>query len=719
MKQLLSAATILAAFLPLLQAAKNKVIIDWNDAKPPPKDCVVTGYAFGTHYPSDTERLKAARTTPNQRQYQSGTLTTPEFLVEHDFMQVACAGTYHPRLCTVSLIVDDKAVRSVSPGMHHDGGGYCFDTKALKGMKAKLKLHDGHFNGWIQSVRATATDVEPGRTRLIDGVPNWEQDSFEQTSIEGNYLIMPVGHEAPIQEIEVEIDGKKKLSVDLPLAFGDMKIIGYTPIYDLTGYQGKSLKISYHSFTGSQQAQLLVQNEVPDRKKSDHFPGFHPHCRLGRLNDPNGLCYANGTWHLFYQYYLGVRAKTWAHYTSPDLVHWQEKPTGLFHDHLGSMHSGSAAVDVMNTSGWQIGDTLPIIAAFTGSRGMGGHDKIQVQGIAYSTDSGKTFTKYEGNPVVGKDQNLKSAPKDQRDPKIFWYSPTKGRDATAKDGYWVMILYEGRNDKYHAIFTSTDLKHWTRHGKVTGFYECPELFPLAVDRDPNNVKWVMYGADGNYHIGSFDGKSYSPETRSKIRMNWGSRYYAAQTFNNTPRGPDGQERRIQVGWQDRQISTPVELTLRSTPLGLRVCLLPVEELANLRTSTLTLDGLTLAQGAANPVAGYESGLYDIELVANVSRLKGMEFTIRGGTLTFDAGRSKLTFGRAKITLPKSDKLNLRIVVDNWSTDIYAGEHGLYHIPYSISSRQKGLSLSVTGGGVLFEKLRVHDLKSIWYGVLPK
>jgi len=368
------------------------------------------------------------------------------------------------------------------------------------------------------------------------------------------------------------------------------------------------------------------------------------------------------------------------------------------------MHSGSAAVDVFNTSGWQVGDIPPVIAAVTGSRGLGGNDKIQVQCIAYSTDGGKTFMKYEGNPVVGKEQHLLKSPKDQRDPKILWYSPTKGRDATAKDGYWAMVVFEGSNSKWHAIFTSKDLKNWERHGKVTGFYECPELFPLAVDGNKDNVKWVMYGGDGEYHIGFFDGKTYTPETKNKIRMNYGSRYYAAQTFNNTPKGPDGQERRIQVGWMDKIMSTPVEMTLRNTPLGLRVCMLPVKELENLHASTKKLDGLKLADGAANPLAGLESGLYNIDLVADVSKVSQLNLRVCGTTLVLDPKSGRLEFGRSKITLPKSDKLHLRIVVDNWSTEIYAGEHGLYHMPVSVWGRQRDLDLSVKVGEAVLEKL---------------
>jgi len=132
--------TLLLAMLPAAHAAPDMVILDWNDSRPPPKDLTVTGYAFGSHNPSTTERQKAAKTTPNQRQYESGTITTPEFVIEHDFIQVNSAGTPHPRLCAISLLVEGKAVRT------HQAGTFGFDVKDSKGKKAKIELHDDHAN---------------------------------------------------------------------------------------------------------------------------------------------------------------------------------------------------------------------------------------------------------------------------------------------------------------------------------------------------------------------------------------------------------------------------------------------------------------------------------------------------------------------------------------------------------------------------------------------
>jgi sucrose-6-phosphate hydrolase SacC (GH32 family) len=592
-----------------------------------------------------------------------------------------------------------------------------FDVRALRGKTARIELRDQHSDGCFFEVRVAATDQEPAAgTKIITNAAQWVADSFE-TMIDGDFLLLPVGPlvGTPLQPVTVEIDGREVLSVDLPLAFGSIEVAGYLPIYDLTDHQGKKLKVSFHSYEGKQpgrdSAAFLMQREIPGRVLSDQSPAFHIHNRIGLLNDPNGLVYHNGEYHLCHQFNYNVSHLDWAHYVSNDLVHWEERPIAIFHDWMGSMHSGSAAVDVLNTSGWQRGDHPPVILAYTASRGCGGNDKIQMQCIAYSTDGARTFTKYAENPVVGESQVLAQGSDSARDPKVFWFSPTKGRDPTAKDGHWVMVLFEGQSLN---IYTSDNLRDWEKQGGIPGFHECPELFPLAVDGDSKNVRWIMYGGSGAYHIGAFDGKTFKPETKQKIPMYHDGRCYAAQTFNNTPPGPDGQPRRIQVAWQGGrlgQLSTPTELTLRTTPLGLRVCKQPVAEIVKLRTRAVTLDGARLAPGDANPLADLKGGLYEIELEADLTQADRLVLDIRGTKLVVEASVGGLKLGR--MTIPGTRKLSLRLIVDNTSLDVYFGEHGEYYSPKMIKPTSKSIGVEAVGGPVAFATLRVHELKSIW------
>ncbi len=730
--------------------AGNKVLLDFNMKTRPPKDWDVTGYAFGTHEPEPRYRQRAAVAPRNQRRYQRGRMISPEFVINHDYLRVVCGGVFHPARCAVVLVVDGKDARSCSPergcgflGFDASPGSppapvklfrlpvpaeYWFDLRALRGKRATIEVRDDHSNGYFSAVKVVATDHRPSAdAKLVTEAVHWVPDRWEAT-IDGDFLLLPVGALAgtPLQAVTVEIDGRELLKVALPLAFGLIPVVGYLPVYDLTGFQGKPLKVSFHSYTGHDPSRpsvkLLMQREIPGRKASGDKPAFHIHNRIGLLNDPNGLVHVKGVYHVFHQFNYNVTACSWAHYTSRDLVHWEERPVGLWHDEMGSMHSGSAAVAAVNPAGGQKGGIPPGIAAYTGSRGLGGRDKIQVQGIAYSTDGGRTFTKFKGTPVLGKSQVLARGSDNARDPKVFWFSPTKGRDPRAKDGHWVMVLFEGGGLN---IYTSKNLCDWHRHGSIPGFHECPELFPLAVDPPspdgsatasgkPRKIKWIMYGGSGHYHIGAFDGKTFKPQTKQKLAMYHDGRCYAAQTFNNTPPGPDGQPRRIQIGWQGGrrgQLSTPTELTLRTTPLGLRVCKMPVKELAKLRTRTLTLDGTKLAPGAANPLAGLRGGLYDIELEADLSRADRLVLDLRGVKLTVAASKDGLKLGRMKI--PHTRKLSLRLLVDNTSLDVYFGEHGVYYSPKMIKPKSKTISIEAVGGTVFFTTLRGHELKSIW------
>ncbi|HUS90862.1 MAG TPA: glycoside hydrolase family 32 protein [Phycisphaerae bacterium] len=672
---------------------------------PLPAQWTVEGYAFGTRKPGSW-RQQAARTTANQRQYESGKLISPEFTILRSYIVMELGGTYHPEKCCVALVVGGRDIRRISPG--ESGHPWSsMDVRELGGKKARLEVRDSHFNGWVALGRVLQTDSARNAAPQAT-IPSWEPAVYE-AGIDKPFLLLPVGgDEAPLQTVTIEIDGEEKLAADMPLS---MDANGnYLPAYDLTGYQGKTLRVHYHRTAGSRTDRLIRLSEaIPKHEASEKAPAFHVHCRFGRLNDTNGLVYHDNVYHLFHQYFYGPRGKHWAHYVSTDLVHWRERPIGLYPDETGSMHSGSGAVDWHNTGGFQKGDKPAIIAAFTGSRGLGGNDKIQVQGIAYSTDGGRTFTKYGGNPVIGQ-THLRTLKTDHsRDPKIFWYSPTRGMDARATDGHWGMVLFE---DGAHSIFTSSDLKSWAKQGSVDGFHECPELFPLAVDGNAENIRWVMYGANGAYHIGSFDGKAFKPETKATIRFNHGGPHYAAQTFSNTAGMPP---RRIQMTWQRSQISFPVELSLCTTPLGLRLCALPVREIRRLYASSKSFDAKELKEGQTNPLAGLRTGLYDIELDARFAGAKQLELTVRGKTIRYDVGSAVLRCDKHAVKLPgDAGRLKLRILVDNCSIDISAGEAGLFYMPIFFGPLEsRSLSIKVTGGSASFDRLRVHELRSIW------
>jgi fructan beta-fructosidase len=274
-------------------------------------------------------------------------------------------------------------------------------------------------------------------------------------------------------------------------------------------------------------------------------PAFHFTPQANWMNDPNGLVYYNGKYHLFYQYYPGDIVwgpMHWGHAESIDLIHWKHLPIALYPDSLGMIFSGSAVIDKENTSGFGKNSMIAIFTLHNDALIKQGRKNIESQGIAYSIDEGKTWTKYSGNPVLNN-----SGEQDFRDPKVFW-NPEINK--------WNMVLAVGDRIK---LFSSPDLKSWNfesdfkpeNDGKPLGVWECPDLFKMKV-KDSNTEKWVMIinhgdkapngGSGGRYFVGSFDGKKFVNEQNANW-LDYGTDFYAGVTFSNVP-----EEKRILLVW---------------------------------------------------------------------------------------------------------------------------------------------------------------------------
>lgn len=293
-------------------------------------------------------------------------------------------------------------------------------------------------------------------------------------------------------------------------------------------------------------------------------PQFHFSAKQGWLNDPNGLVYFQGQYYLFYQYNPFGNSwgnMSWGYATSPDLLRWTERTPAIVGDATGVKFSGTAVIDYANTAGLQTGST-PTMALFYTS--VGSFD----QRMAYSTDGGRSFRYSNDNPVLGSVSG-----KDDRDPNVFWHEPSQK---------WVQALWVAAQDNKPqsiSFFGSQNLTDWTYLSETPNFFETPDFFELPVDGNPSNTRWVLYGGDGQYQLGNFDGTRFTAETPAsgKLIQDYGANFYAAQTWHDVP-SDDG--RRIQVGWManasypgmpfNQQMSFPVELTLQSTPNGIRM-----------------------------------------------------------------------------------------------------------------------------------------------------
>ena len=412
------------------------------------------------------------------------------------------------------------------------------------------------------------------------------------------------------------------------------------------------------------------------------------------MNDPNGMVYADGTYHLFYQYNpYGARWGNmhWGHAISKDLVNWEYQPTAIAPDKLGAIFSGSAVIDHDNTAGFGKG---AMIAIFTSAGDR------QTQSIAYSLDGGKTFTKYEDNPVLS-DANII----DFRDPKVFWHAPSK---------QWVMSLATTQTITFYG---SKNLKEWTPlsefgeglggHG---GVWECPDLFPLTYE---GKTKWVLFvsinpggpngGSATQYFIGDFDGKTFTPDTMNyPLWLDYGRDNYAGVMWSNVP-AADG--RRLFIGWMSNwdyanEIPTvnfrsamTVARTLRLAHNGehLVVASEPVKELESLRTEPLSLadkttsDTVTFENLLPNNQGAYELTFTVIpndtdSFSFSIENIKGEALTylfdIANKTLSVDRTKSSVAFNanfaetliKAPLTAKKS--YTVRLLVDKASTELF-------------------------------------------------
>ncbi len=437
-------------------------------------------------------------------------------------------------------------------------------------------------------------------------------------------------------------------------------------------------------------------------------PQFHFSPAKNWTNDPNGLVYYDGEYHLFFQHNpkgINWGNMTWGHAVSKDLLHWKQLEHAIYPDALGTIFSGSAVVDHNNTAGFNKGDEKAIVAIFTYAGGAVTPKVPFTQAIAYSTDRGRTFTKYEGNPILGHIMD------GNRDPKVFWHEPTKR---------WVMALYLARGK--FVLYGSKDLKEWDKLSDVAfpNGHECPEFFELPIDGDENNRRWVFWEAGGRHLIGKFDGTTFTPETEV-LRTERGNNCYAGQTWNDLP---EGDKRRIFIGWMaggrypgmpfNQQMSFPCELTLRTTEDGVRLFTEPIDEVKSLRGKHHNASDVSLANGA-NPLSNLGGELYDLETVIRPAGAEKITLNIRGSEVVYDVAKSTLSYKDRVAEVGLVDgKLKLRVLIDRSSFEIFVNDgRTVMSFCFTPDADNKTFKLTADGGTATVESLDVYELKSTW------
>jgi fructan beta-fructosidase len=640
----------------------------------------------------------------------TGTLTSPEFTIERDYIKFLIGGGGFKDKTCMNLLIDGKVVLTAT-GPNTDPGGSealdwdNWDVKPHKGGKAVIQIVDDASGGWGHvNVDQIVLSDTPAKKRPQAPRPI---ENARELKITGKYLLFPVSNKGQRGRMTVRVGDQlvHSLNCDFP---ANKDAIDWWGWLDLSEYVGKTARISAVALP---EVAALIESGDQLRHLQPLYdealrPQFHMSQMRGWNNDPNGMCYYDGEYHFFWQSNpagFPWQNMYWGHATSPDMVQWSEQTHALRpfggqdpkrHPSMavGECFSGSGNVDLTNTAGWQKGKEKTMVLAFT--------DTGSGESLAYSSDRGKTWTCYEGNPIIKHSG---------RDPKLMWYAPGK---------HWVIAVFDDRAPygQNIAIYTSKDLKQWEYASSIPGFFECAEIFELPVDNDPTKTKWVIFAADAQYAIGSFDGKKFTPEHQGKHQVHWGP-YYASQCFSNSPDG-----RVVQIGWAridmpgmpfNQTFSLPTNLTLHTTAEGIRMFATPVKELEQLRKPhPKVVSNKDLAAGAPALAFDVADQLFDIEVTLKQGTASQAVLRFGDNAVTYHFEAQKLDEMPLKM---KDGKVTFRVLVDRPMFEVVGGGGACFktNARRDMGKPLGNISLSAQGGDLTVESLVAHELNPAW------
>ena len=572
-------------------------------------------------------------------------------------------------------------------------------------------------------------------------------NTFVRVTGQSKYLLLPVQDAGEESQVHVVVDGKLERSIVVRLATSK---VDYTVPLDLTPYQGKHVVLNV--VTPQSRSTIREAKEDAcwkDMRLSDTFsaenrekyrPAYHHTPLYGWMNDPNGMVYHDGVWHLCYQWNpFGSKWQnmTWGHSTSRDLIHWEPQEPTLLPDGLGTIFSGSSAIDEANSAGF---GKNSIVTLFTSAANS------QVQSLAYSNDGGYTYTTYPGNPVL----TLES---EARDPNMFWNEETK---------QWTLILAHAL-DHEMLIFTSPDLKSWTLQssfgkglGAQDGVWECPDLFELPVT-GTQEKKWVLIcninpggifgGSATQYFTGSFDGKTFKVDTDASGNvptkwLDYGKDHYATVSWSDTP------GRRTVIGWmsnwqyaaevptlQFRSANTlPREMGVFKVDDQYYVSSKPSPELDALRGKiTHNAKRIQVGKRAHTVSLPQENdGICEILMNVDAKRSKQLKMTLANKaqekvTIIYDVEKETISFDRTQSgivdfsqdfpavtvtpTYENDGSVNLRLFIDRSSMELFEQE-GRFVMTNLVfpTSPYTTLSFQAAEGSAKVNNLQIYSIK---------
>ena len=605
----------------------------------------------------------------------TGRLVSKEFTIEKPYITFRIGGGTNNNLLGVGLIVDgEELLGSANPSMKASMTPISLDVRKFKGKKVKLLVVDKGTTGW-----------------------GWiNVDDFRAADEPVGTAFIPI---------------KRPQLGDEWSTF---------PLYERVGYD-QALR-----------------------------PQFHFTSRMGWINDPNGLVYYDGEWHLSFQ--LDAKGiangpKSWGNAVSKDLMHWEQLPHAInpypnVMVEKGELHtiwSGSACVDELNALGKQKGDVKTLFAIYTATHSEKGKNAF-FQAGAYSTDKGRTWTKInDGKPII---PHLDEFDPGQRDPYVFYHPETKS---------YIFIMEIGGPDHAVRLWRSTDLLNWQDFQDIPNkSAECINMFPVALDGDPNNKKWVINNAATVYEVGDFDGQKWTGFGSKGLRFQYGDSYYAAQTFNTAP-----DNRTVNIGWMtncepgynvhaengmpfNQQLTIPTELSLRTTPEGIRLYQYPVKEIEKLYIKTDKWENLTI-EDANKKLSALKPELIDLSL--SFAPAGDFVLNVRGQKIEYKAAKKEFVFtntarmegmkaamlklppekqkpnpdtGRRAIPAPAvNGQVKLRVLVDRTSLELFVND-GAANATFTVIPSPEDRTIALEGDAAQkLDSLVVNELKSIW------
>ncbi|MES2307244.1 MAG: glycoside hydrolase family 32 protein [Verrucomicrobiota bacterium] len=698
-------------FLRSLQSSEDLLLQDFENNTYAP--WIAEGSAFGSApvaVPKTAKNTDAIGFSGNQyassvsaKEGEVGKLKSPEFKIERRYIRFQIAG--NPDKNFINLICEGQKVRSTSP---FKSSVYLkslvrweeWDVADLAGKEVRIEMVDEDPRGAIMGDHFIQTDLPL-------------KEFVFSSKINKNFLQLPIKNGARL--IPLTITGSNVATREYAIGLALDGKPDWWAYFDTTPYVGKEMEIKFNSKILPSESELFEKSNFrpsdraiddPSLYEESLRPRFHFTPRCGFNNDPNGLAFFNGQYHLFFQYNpfgLTFGNHHWGHAVSKDLVHWEELNPAMYPlDITKPMYSGGASVDVGNKLGFGTGTEDVLI---TGFASMGRGDSV-----ATATGNALQFVDFPGNPV------LKAG--GWGDPKVVYYAPSN-------KWLWLRFEKESATKFGYAIYETPDFKTFKRLGMIEGFQDCPDLFELPVEGDPGVKKWVLYGAKktvgqqyadrSSYMVGSFDGNQFTPESEI-MTGNYGPVFYAGQVFSNAPEG-----RKVMMAWLCNStfpkmpfgggFSVPLELSLRKTEGGPRLCMFPAKELDVLHDKTI--QGKDLTMGSANELLSKGvSDLFDLQLEMEIKPGSQINLTVKGIPLSYNAGSGEFSCQKQKARIKSSDgHLKIRLLGDHGVLECFVDD-GLVAMTFG-DATVSASGIKLEGSNYLIMSVQLSEMKSIW------